>query len=113
MFGWFKSERRERQKKVRQDRKHLEERARHFLKSYLNADETRKPLFYRAVEDISKKCQPALGLVQSDLDDAQIAEAAYQAAMQMVLDRAGQLGADNKVGDFATDACATVAVAYH
>jgi hypothetical protein len=27
MFGWFKSERRERQKKVRQDRKHLEEPA--------------------------------------------------------------------------------------
>ena len=34
MFGWFKSERRERQKKVRQDRQHLEERARRFLKSY-------------------------------------------------------------------------------
>jgi hypothetical protein len=113
MFGWFKSERRERQKKVRQDRKHLEERARRFLKTYLNADETRKSLFYRAVEDISKKCQPALGLVQSDLDDAQIAEAASKAAMQMVLDRAGQLGADNKAGDFVTDACATVAVAYH
>lgn len=38
MFGWFKSERRERQKKVRQDRKYLKARARRFLKSYLEAD---------------------------------------------------------------------------
>jgi hypothetical protein len=57
MFGWFKSERRERRKKVRQDRKRLEVRARRFLKSYLKADEVRKPEFYRAVEDISKKCR--------------------------------------------------------
>ena len=70
MFGWFKSERRERQKKVRQDRKHLEERVRRFLKSYLNADETRKPQYYRAVEDISKKCQSAeFSLSQPDMDD--------------------------------------------
>jgi hypothetical protein len=58
MFDWFKSERRERRKKVRQDRKQLEVRARRFLKSYLEADEVRKPEFYRAVEDISKKCRP-------------------------------------------------------
>ena len=58
MFDWFKSERRERRKKVRQDRKQLEVRARRFLKSYLEADEVRKPEFYRAVEDISGKCRP-------------------------------------------------------
>ena len=109
MFGWFKSERREQRKKVRQDRKHLEERARRFLKSYLDADQTRKPQFYRAVEDISKKCQPAeLGLSQSDVEDSQIAEATSQAAMQMVLDHAS-----THDKDFFTDACATVAVAYH
>ena len=39
MFGWFKSERRERRKKVRQDREHLEARARRFLKGYLEADQ--------------------------------------------------------------------------
>ena len=54
MFGWFKPERRERRRKVRQDRKHLEERARRFLKRYLEADDTRKPQFYRAVEEISR-----------------------------------------------------------
>ena len=99
--------------KSRQDRKHLEERARGFLKSYLDADETRKPQFYRAVEDISSKCHPAeLNLSQPDLDDRQIAETTSEAALQMVLDRARRFSADNKVDDFVTDACATVAVAY-
>ena len=41
------------------------------------------------------------------------AEATSQAALQMVLDRVGQFSADDKVDDFVTDACATVAVAYH
>ena len=36
-----------------------------------------------------------------------------KAALQMVLDRARRFSADNKVDDFVTDACATVAVAYH
>ena len=112
MFGWFKSERRERRKKVRQDRKHLEEKARRFLKSYLDADQTRKPQFYRAVDDISKTCQPADSLSEPDTDDRRFAEATSQAALQMVLDRVRR-SADEKVDDFVTDACATVAVAYH
>ena len=112
MFGWFKSERRERQKKVRQDRKHLEERVRRFLKSYLDADQKQKPQYYRAVEDISKKCQPAeLSLSQPDKDDRRFAEATSLAALQMVLDRVGRFSADDKVDDFVTDACATVAMA--
>jgi hypothetical protein len=41
MFGWFNSEKREQRRKVRLDRKHLEVRTRRFLKSYLDADETR------------------------------------------------------------------------
>jgi hypothetical protein len=43
VFSWFKSEQRERRRKVKLDRKHLEARSRRFLKNYLNADETRKP----------------------------------------------------------------------
>ena len=114
MFGWFKSERRERRKKVVQDRKHLEERARRFLKSYLDADPTRKLQFYRAVEDISKKCHPAEpNLSQPDMDDRQLAEATSQAALQMVLDRSARFSADDTVDGFVTDACATVAIAYH
>ena len=115
MFGWFKPERRERRRKVRQDRKHLEERARRFLKRYLEADDTRKPQFYRAVEEISRTCQPAeLSSAASSLDDSRIAEAASQAAMQMVMDYNRRLDhKGNQIGDFVTDACATVAVAYH
>lgn len=113
MFGWLKSKSRERRKKVRLDRKHLEDRARRFLKSYLEADEKQKPHFYRAVEDISKKCHPAaLGLAQSDVDDSRIAETTAQTAMKMVLDRTAQRE-DDRVGNFVTDADATVAVAYH
>jgi hypothetical protein len=52
-------------------------------------------------------------LAQSDQDDVRIAEAASQAAMQMVLDRIGRLEKEDRVGNFVTDACATVAVAYH
>ncbi len=114
MFGWFKSETRSRRKKVRLDRKHLEDRARRFLKSYLQADEKQKPQFYRAVEEFSKKCQPAEAAGgSSDADDRGIAEAASQAAMQMVLDRATQPKKEDRIANFVTDACATVAVAYH
>jgi len=114
MFGWFKSKSRERRKKVRLDRKHLEERARRFLKSYLESDQTRKPHFYRAVEDTSKKCHPAeFSLDQSDVDDSRSAKATSQRAIKMVLDRTVQIKEDDRVGNFVTDACATVAVGYH
>jgi hypothetical protein len=51
---------------------------------------------------------PDLEFSQPDLDDGQIAEATSKAAMQMVLERENR-----RVGDFVTDACATVAVPYH
>ena len=113
MFGWFKSERRERRRKVRLDRKYLEERARRFLKTYLTVDETRKPQFYRAVEEASQRCQPAeSGLPPSELEDAQIAEATSRAAMKIVLERTA-LKKDDRLADFLTDAYATIAIAYH
>ena len=86
IFGWFKSEQRERQKKVRLDRKYLEARSRRFLKSYLEADANARAQFYRAVEDISKQCQPAGLEAQTDLDDSRIAEATSEAAIKMVLE---------------------------
>ena len=85
--GWFKSESRERRKKVRLDRKLLENRARRFLKSYLEADEIQKPHVYRAVEDISRKCHPA----ELGLDDSRIAETTSQAAIKMVLIHLGKI----------------------
>jgi hypothetical protein len=113
VFGWFKSEQRERRRKIRLDRKHLEARSRRFLRRYLNADETLKPQFYRAVEEMSKQCQPArLGLPPPELEDAQIAEATSSAAMKIVLERSA-LKEDDRISDFVTDACATVGIAYH
>jgi hypothetical protein len=56
LFGWFKSEQRERRKKVSLDRIHLEARTRRFLSAYLAADEMRKPQFYRMMEAASKDC---------------------------------------------------------
>jgi hypothetical protein len=113
VFGWFKTERRERRRRVKLDRKYLEARSRRFLKNYLDADETRKPQFYRAVDEASKRCQPAeSGLPPFELEDAQIAEATSRAAMKIVLKRTA-LKKDDRLGDFVTDAYATVGVAYH
>ena len=111
MFDWFKSEQRERRRKVKLDRKHLETRARRFLKGYLEADEERKPQFYRAVEEAATQCQPTSPL--SDLSDAEIAETTANAAMAMVIARLERLKSDDRIADFVTDAYATVGVAYH
>ncbi len=113
MFGWLKSEQRERRGKVRLDRKHLEARSRRFLNNYLKADETRKPRFYRAVEEASERCHPTQsGLPPPELEDVEIAEATSTAAMKVVLERSGAKAKD-RTADFITDAYATVAIAYH
>jgi hypothetical protein len=111
VFGWFKSEQRERRRKVKLDRKHLETRARRFLKGYLEADEARKPQFYRAVEEAATQCQPTSPL--SDLSDAEIAQTAADAAMTMVMARIERLKPDDRIAAFITDAYATVGVAYN
>ena len=115
MFGWFKSEQRDKRRKVRLDRKHLESRALRFLTNYLAADETRKPQFYRAVEAASEKCRSTtISEPSFDLEDAHIAEATSNAAMKMVLAREGRVpDQDDRIAAFVTDAYATVAVAYH
>ena len=113
MFGWYKTEQRERRRKVRLDGKYLESRTRRFLKIYLNADEARKPQFYRAVEEASKECHPAgLDLQSPELDDSQIAEATSDAAMKVVLERI-ELKKGDRTAEFVTDAYATVGIAYH
>ena len=113
MFDRFKLKSRERRRKVGLDLKYVEKRARRFLKNYLDADEIRKPDFYRAVQDISNMCQPAEPIGRSDVDDCRIAESTSQAAMKMVLDRTDGIKEEDLVGNFVTDACATVAVAYN
>jgi len=96
------------------DREHLEQRVRRFLKGYLEADEMRKPHFYRALDGISRKCCPAeLSSPQFDVDDSRIAETTSAAAMKMFLERMARVKKEDRVGNFVTDSCATVAVAYH
>jgi hypothetical protein len=63
VFDWFGPGQRERRRKVRLDRKHLESRSRRFLRSYLMADEERKPAFYRAVEEASERWTAAVHLL--------------------------------------------------
>jgi hypothetical protein len=109
-FAWFKSKReRATSKLVTKDREHLEGRARQFLESYLHADESTKPRFYRAVDETVQECQLQAGVVQPspELEDAQIAMAMSNAATELFLN-----AADGGLGQFRTDAYATVAIAY-
>jgi hypothetical protein len=113
VFGWHKSERWQQRRKIRLDRRHLETRARRFLKIYLNADQTRKPQFYRVVEEAARQCRPAgSSLPPPEQEDNEIAEATSIAAMTKVLERDATMK-DDPTADFITDACATVAIAYH
>jgi hypothetical protein len=113
MLGRVKSKTVQRRTEVELDRKHVEERARRFLRGYLESSEMGKAAFYRAVQDISDMCQQANLDSGSIADDASVAEAISQAAMKMVLDRTGRIRQDDSVAGFVTDACATVAIAYH
>ena len=98
--------------KVRLDRKCLEAGARRFLQSYLSADHGRKPQFYLAVEEATRECSPAAWSLLV-IEDAQIAEATSEAAIQIVLQRQEHTGpTKDDPNAFVTDAYATVAVAY-
>src|ERR1700674_2999592 len=110
MFNWLNSAESERRRKVRLDRKHLEARSRRFIKIYLNADEMRKPDFYRVIHDASAHCYP--DLPSPDLQDAEIADCASLAALKIVLAKIERIK-DDPASDFVTDAYATVGVAYH
>jgi type II secretory pathway component PulL len=115
VFGWFKSEQRERRRKVRLDRKHVEVGARRFLQNYLTAEETHKARYYRVLEDASQFCRPEeYDLPLDELEDARTAHATAEAAMKVVLERGLRtLDVGEPVSGFVTDAYATVAVAYH
>jgi hypothetical protein len=110
MFSWFGLDNRRR--KIREDRKYLEARARRFLKSYLAAEGATKHRYYEAVEGASTACHP--GITDPALeDDVHIAEATAEAALKVVK-RRGQRASDSHdiLATLITDAYATVAVAY-
>jgi hypothetical protein len=114
LFGWFRSkDARDRSRLIKKDREYLEARARHFLKSFLKADENGKAQFYRVVEDAVQRCQADAGVGQpsTELEDEQVARATFAEAMKILLALE-----NNEVGSnaaFIIDAYATVAIAYH
>jgi hypothetical protein len=109
MFGWFDPEKREQRRKIRLDSKHLAARSRRFLRNYLNADDRRKPGYYRVLGQLTTECRPLAALSSPELTDTEIAEATSQAAITRVLQRVRAENAD----EFITDAYATIGVAFH
>lgn len=109
MFSWFKPNKQ--RAMIREDRKHLEARARRLLKGYLSADGPRKQRYYEAIAGAAAACQP--GVSDPSLENVQLAQAAAEAAAKVVRLRKQQTIADkDQVGSMITDAYATVAIAY-
>ena len=109
MFSWFKPNRQ--REKIRQDRKHLEARVRRLLKGYLSADAPRKQRYYEVIAGAAAACQPSVS--DPHLENAQLAQAAAEAALKVVKLRERQAIADNdQLAALITDAYATVAIAY-
>jgi hypothetical protein len=96
---------------IREDRKHLETRARRLLKGYLSADAPRKQRYYEVIAGAAAACEP--GVSDPALENAQLAQAASEAALKVVKLREHQGIADNnQVAALITDAYATVAIAF-
>ena len=106
MFSLFKPNR-----QIREDRKHLEARARHLLKGYLSADAPRKQRYYEVIAGAAAACEPVVS--NPHLENTQLAQAAAEAALKIVKLREHQAIPDNdQLAALITDAYATVAVAY-
>ena len=96
---------------IREDRKHLEARARRLLKGYLSADAPRKQRYYQVIAGAAAACQP--GVSDPSLENEQLTQAAAETALKIVRHREQQAIADkDQAGSMITDAYATVAIAY-
>ena len=96
---------------IREDRKHLEARARRLLNNYLSADGPRKQQYYEVVAGAATACQP--GVTDPNLEDPKLAQATAEAALKIVTLREHQANDDSdQLAALITDAYATVAVAY-
>ena len=81
------------------------------MKSYLTADSPRKQRYYEVVAGAAAACQPDFS--DPNLENAQLSQAAAQAALKIVKLREHQRIADNdQVAALITDAYETEAVAY-
>ena len=107
VVSWLKPRRRE----IREDRKHLEARARRLLKSYLSADAPRKQRYYEVIAGAAAACQPDVS--DSNTENAQLNHAAAEAALKVVKARSRQaIDQNDQLAEWITDAYATVAIAY-
>ena len=107
VVSWFKPRRRE----IREDRKHLEARARRLLKSYLSADAPRKQRYYEVIAGAAAACQPDVS--DPNLENQQLSHASAERALNVVKMRKRRAIADNdQLETLFTDAYATVAIAY-
>ena len=96
---------------IREDRKHLEARARRLLKGYLSADELKKRRYYEVVAGAAAGCQP--DVTDPKLVGLQLAQVAAEAAFKVVRKRERQaIDENDQVGSLITDAYATVAIAH-
>ena len=107
VVSWLKPRRRE----IREDRKHLEARARRLLKSYLSADAPRKQRYYEVIAGAAAACQPDVS--DSNTENVQLNHAAAEAALKVVKVRSRQaIDQNDQLAELITDAYATVAIAY-
>ena len=98
-------------RKSGEDRRHLEARARRLLKGYLSANAPRKQRYYEVIAGAAAACQP--GVSDPHLENAQLDQAAAEAALKVVKLREHQAIADNdQLAALITDAYATEAIAY-
>jgi hypothetical protein len=94
---------------IREDRKHLEARARRLLKEYLSADAPRKQRYYEVIAGAAAACAP--GVSNPNLENMQLTQAAAEAALYVVKQRERQVADKDQVAVLITDAYATVAIA--
>ena len=81
------------------------------MKGYLSADAPRKQRYYEVIAGAAAACEPDVS--NPNLENAQLAQAAAEAALKVVKLREHQAIADkDQVAALITDAYATVAIAY-
>lgn len=109
MFSWFRSDKR--RKKIREDQRYLEGRARRLLQSYLAADDKQKQQYYEVIAGAAAACHPSAS--DPRLEDVKVAQASAEAAIKIVKLRYRQaIDEKDHVAVLITDAYATVAIAY-
>ncbi len=107
MFRWSNSPNR----KIRDDRRYLETRARRLLQSYLTSSELHKQQYYQVIAGAAAACQA--GVSDPSLENETLAELAAEAAMKVVKIRVPEAKDEHDHSAvLITDAYATVAIAY-